>query len=179
MKKLVILIVLVIVIGAVWLVWEGYKVSAPSSEATSPLNATYIIDGNEVTLVDGKSEIEAAPGSATKIETSIFGEPVYGDMNKDGQEDAVMFIVQNPGGSGTFYYVAAALSESGTYTGTNAVHLGDRIAPQNVEIRDGVLIANYAERKPGEPMSEQPSVGVSRYLMIEKGELVEIKQVME
>jgi len=42
--------------------------SAPTSGATQgvdPQNATYLIDGKEVTLVNGVAEQEAAPGSAT------------------------------------------------------------------------------------------------------------------
>lgn len=160
--------------------WEGYKVSAPSTQVSSPLNATYVIDGRNIILINGESEIEAEPDSAMKITTSIFGEPVYGDINKDGQDDAAVFIVQNPGGSGTFYYVAAALNENGVYRGTNAIHLGDRIAPQNINIAKnpsdnlyGIVVVNYADRNPGEPMSEQPSLGVSKYLIIKNGKLVE------
>jgi hypothetical protein len=68
--------------------------------------------------------------------------------------------------------VAALKTESG-YTGTNAVFLGDRIAPQTTSITDGTLIVNYADRAPGEPMTAAPSVGVSKYLVIQNGTLVD------
>jgi hypothetical protein len=57
--------------------------------------------------------------------------------------------------------------------GTNAVLLGDRIAPQTTELRDGSLIVNFAERRPGEPMTTPPSAGVSKYLKVVAGKLVE------
>jgi hypothetical protein len=59
------------------------------------------------------------------------------------------------------------------YLGTNAVFLGDRIAPQTTEIRDEEIIVNYAERKLDEPMTTPPSIGVSKYFKIVEGRLVE------
>jgi len=136
-------------------------------------NATYVIEGQPVTLVNGHSEVPAAPGSASKVLTDYFGNDATGDLNGDGLPDVAFILTQNSGGSGTFYYVVAALrSSAGTYTGTNAVLLGDRIAPQTTEIKGGEVIVNYADRKPGEPMTAQPSVGVSKYLKVENGALV-------
>lgn len=56
-----------------------------------------------------------------------------------------------------------------------AVFPGDRIAPQNPRISNGVIIADYADRQEGEPMTTSPSVGKSAYLTIRKGVLEEIK----
>ncbi|MFA6273338.1 MAG: Gmad2 immunoglobulin-like domain-containing protein [Candidatus Paceibacterota bacterium] len=137
-------------------------------------NATYIIEGEEVMLQDGHAEKEAAPGSATKIITSIFGELTKGDLDGDGDDDAALLLVRDLGGSGTFYYLAVAENIDGKFKGTNAILLGDRIAPQTIEIRDGVLIGNYATRLPDEPMTDQPSVGVSKYAKLLDGRLLEI-----
>ena len=145
---------------------------AQETSATGPLQAAYRIERQEVRLIDGQSEAEAAPGSATKIKTSVFGQPVFGDLNEDGNEDAALLLVHQPGGSGTFYYVAVALNANGGFRGTNAVLLGDRIAPQTIEIRNGVVIANYADRRPEESMAVSPSVGISKYLVIKAGKLV-------
>jgi hypothetical protein len=143
--------------------------------AGDPLNATYIIEWQEISLLNGRSEVEAAPGSATKIITAVFGRVVLGDLDGDSDEDAALLLVHAPGGSGTFYYVAAALNTNGTYRGTNAVLLGDRIAPQNITVRNGVIVANYADRRFEEPMSTPPSVGKSRYLTLEQSKLATIQ----
>ena len=134
--------------------------------ALDPLNATYTIDGTALTLANGKSEQEAAPGSAEMVTTQIFGKPTYGDMNGDGKNDAAVFLVQDGGGSGTFYYVAVALSTSTGTVGTNAIFLGDRIAPDTMQIANGMVVVNYADRKAGDPMSVSPSLGVSKYLVV-------------
>jgi hypothetical protein len=141
--------------------------------AIDPRNATYEVAGRPVTLVNGLSEIEAAPGSASKVTTRYFGNEATGDLDGDGVPDSGFVLTQSTGGSGTFYYAAAALKTSTGYVGTNAVLLGDRIAPQTTEIRDRTLIVNYADRQPGEPLSASPSVGVSRYLKLVGGRLVE------
>jgi hypothetical protein len=144
-----------------------------TSNAASYRDATYEVDGKRVTLTNGLSEVEAAPGSASKVVTRIFGSDASGDLNGDGKADIGFLLTQSSGGSGTLFYAVVALRTSNGWTGTNAVLLGDRVAPQPSQVRDGVLIVNYAERKPGEPMTERPSVGVSTYLRVVNGTLVE------
>lgn len=148
---------------------------APQSASSTldPSNATYNIDGVLVTLVDGKSEQSAAPGSAETITTQFFGAPVLSDVNGDAVNDAAVILVQTGAGSGTFYYAAVALatstsSGSGTdgTVGTNAILLGDRIAPDTTQIENGIITINYADRKPTDSMSTPPSVGVSKYLVV-------------
>lgn len=155
-------------------------VGAPTTGTTQgvdPQNATYLIEGKEVTLVNGVAEQEAAPGSATKVVTKYFGNSVDIDLNSDGLMDSAFLLTQDGGGSGTFFYVAAAVNNAGSTQGTNAIFLGDRIAPQstNVDPNNPVqFIVNYAERKASDPMSAQPSVGVSRTFKFENGTLVEV-----
>ena len=149
----------------------------PPGNTTDPQNATYLIDAKEVTLENGVAEQEAAPGSATKIVTRYFGNEVEIDLNSDGLMDSGFLLTQDSGGSGTFYYVAAAIDNAGDTLGTNAIFLGDRIAPQstNVDPNNPVqFIVNYAERKAGDPMSAEPSVAVSRTFKLENGMLVEV-----
>ncbi|HYR03352.1 MAG TPA: hypothetical protein VES58_08415, partial [Syntrophobacteria bacterium] len=40
--------------------------------AADPLHASYMVEGQEVRLVAGRGEVQSAPGSATKIKTSVF-----------------------------------------------------------------------------------------------------------
>ncbi len=175
-KDILIVLALVIVALGFWF----FQINKPNTPVASnvsfdPLNTTYTIDGASVTLVNGKAEEEVLGESPTKITTEIFGEPTLGDLNADGRKDAAIILVDEPGGSGTFYYVAVALNLPSGTKGTNAFLLGDRITPQTLEIRNGEVIANYADRKPGEPMAAQPSIGVSKYLKINGTSLEEVK----
>jgi len=147
---------------------------APAAAGAGYEDATYVIENQPVTLKGGMATSSAAPGSAAQVVTRIFGNEAAGDLNGDGVPDEAFILTQSTGGSGTFYYVAAALEGApGGPVGTNAVLLGDRIAPQTTEIKDGEIIVNYAVRAAGEPMTARPSLGVSKYLKVAQGKLVE------
>lgn len=159
-----VLVLVLLIVGAVY--FFGHK-----SVVSDVKNNTYTINGQAVTLIDGRAESEAAPGSASNVITQYFGNEAVGDVNGDGLPDTVFILTQSTGGSGTFYYVAVALKGAKGYTGTNAVLLGDRIAPQTTEIHAGKIVVNYADRNPGDPMTTAPSVGKSLYLDVSKGAL--------
>jgi len=166
------MLVSIAVIVGIWF-WMD-KNASPQSAAVDYKNATYVIDGQPVTLVNDRAETPAAPGSASKIVTQYFGNEAAGDLDGDRQDDIAFILTQDRGGSGTFFYAAAALKTADGYRGTNAILLGDRVAPQTTEIRNGLLIANYADRAQGEPMTARPSVGVSKYLTLADSTLKEI-----
>lgn len=141
------------------------------SENSTPKNATYIIEGDPITLIDGFSEQEI-PESISKITTQYFGNEVRLDLNDDEREDVVFLLTQSMGGSGTFFFVVAALNTENGWEGSKAFFLGDRIAPQTIEIshnnsHDNVLVVNYADRNRDEPMTIQPSVGKSVWLKLD------------
>ena len=153
------------------------QIFAPAPDIVfDPLNATYIIERDSYTLINGKSEKEIVPGSATKIKTMAWGKPAIGHLNTDDADDAALVLAHDPGGSGTFFYITAALKnpETGQAIGTNAVLLGDRVAPQNISIYRRKVELNYTDRFPWEPLSAQPSVGKTKILEIENDELKEI-----
>lgn len=139
-------------------------------------NATYLIEGSFVTLTDGFFEAEIAPGSASKITTRYFGNEAFGDLNSDGKVDTAFLLTQNMGGSGTFFYLVVALQTTSGADGTNAIFLGDRIAPQTTSIENGIITVNYADRNPGEPFTTQPSMGVSKYIKVNGSVLIETTQ---
>lgn len=118
------------------------------------------------TFIDGDSLQIGTKG------TAYFGNESHGDINDDGIMDVGFIVTRETGGSGTFYYAVAALwLPDGTYSGTNAVYLGDRIAPQSTEIRHSIFKVNYADRGKEEPFSTPPSHGVTAYLFYQDGEL--------
>lgn len=177
MKKLLLtfLIVVIILIG-----WYASKKSPTSNldkipdetSESDPRNTTYIIDGKAVTLIDGSARESAAPGSASTIITKYFGNELKTDLNNDNREDVVSIITQETGGSGNFFYVVAALNTEAGWIGSHATLLGDRIAPQTTILSQkpdhkNVIVVNYADRRPDEPMSTPPSQGKSLYLKLD------------
>jgi hypothetical protein len=144
-----------------------------------PLEATYIIENRPIPLSRGRFEAPAAPGSAAKIQTTVFGRPAYGDLDGDGDLDVALVLVHSTGGSGTFYYVAVAIRQDDNFEGTNAVWIGDRIAPLGLEIRYGVLRVEFTDRRQGEPMAAAPTVDRSMDLAIENGILTPTSPLLE
>jgi heat shock protein HslJ len=178
-QKVALLMIVVIVVGLV--VVFALRSKNPSavsnsdnikSETTGLKNATYIIDGQSVPLVNGVSRVAAAPGSASMITTTYFGNEVTHDFDGDGRPDTAFILTQNSGGSGTFYYVVTALNTAHGYVGSAGFFLGDRIAPQTIQMSQNpstpdVIVVNYADRKKDEAFIVQPSVGKSIWLKLD------------
>jgi len=136
-----------------------------------PFNTTYRIENQSVALSHGRAEVPAAPGSAARVITTAYGEPVFGDLNRDGRDDAALFLRRETGGTGTFYYIAAAIFAEDGFEGTNAVLLGDRVVPQVLCIQNGLISVKYKGREMGQPMSEKPSILKTMTLGIDDGVL--------
>ena len=127
-----------------------------SSPEISDLTIT--IDTQEFDMSDGVAVIPPSQGSATANTLRLIGVPVLGDSDGDGNPDAALLVQHDPGGSGTFYYAVVAINDGGSYRASNALLLGDRIEPRAVEFTDGRFVYTYAERKPGDAMSERGTV---------------------
>lgn len=125
-----------------------------------PKDGWYLFSNEWVHLVDGKAEVTSGVGSTSY---QYFGNEARGDIDGNGDEDVVFLVTQNPGGSGTFFFLVGAIKEERGYRGTHAMLIGDRIAPQTTEFRDGRIIVNYADRKAGEPFTTAPSEGKSLF----------------
>ncbi|MCA9363205.1 META domain-containing protein [Candidatus Kaiserbacteria bacterium] len=183
MKHTITLIVIALLLFVGWwyIAFQREGVTVPNGadeaeqidviEATDPLNTTYDIDGEAFALVDGLVQKSIAPDSASKNTVRTFGEPAYGDIDGDGDDDAVLILVQDFGGSGTFYYVAVAVNDNGIYKGTDTILLGDRISPQNYSIFDGRAEVNYVVRQDGEDFSVPPSEGKTLHLQVHEPDL--------
>jgi len=148
---------------------SGVTSSVPPPD---PSNATFKIDRDTVTLVNSRAEREAAPGSATKVTTTLADPRVTGDVDGDGRSDTVVVLIYQPGGSGTFFYVAALLNVTGGVTTTPAVLLGDRIKVTGVKLDGRTIVVEVLDRTAGQPFSESPSVASTKRFVVDGGGLV-------
>jgi len=143
-----------------------------SDSPPDPSNATFKIERDTVVLVNGRAEREAASGSATKVTTTLADPRVSGDLDGDGRPDTVVVLVSQPGGSGTFFYVAALLNATGGVTTTPAILLGDRIKVTGVKLDGRAIVVEVLDRTAGQPMSESPSVAAMKRFVVDHGALV-------
>jgi hypothetical protein len=120
-------------------------------------DCTFEIDGKNITLKNGFAEEKAGQWSASGSVTRYAGKNVTKDFNGDGKTDAMVILTRDAGGSGTFYYAAAALSSGEEYKGTNAIFLGDRIKMDSLYIAGGKICLICFKRSQGDPMTAEPS----------------------
>jgi hypothetical protein len=150
----------------------GSSGASPSIAPPDPRSATFTIERDRITLAGGRAEREAAPGSATKIVTTLGDQQATADLDGDGRPDSVVLLVHQPGGSGTFFYVAALLNLPGGASATPAVLLGDRVKVTSLRVDGAVIVVEMLDRSAGQPLSASPSVAVMKRFAIERGALV-------
>src|SRR3989344_2664229 len=138
MKKFwYILIIIVIVVAGYWFFTRSSEpkadvVGQSETNDSKPevTNLTYDVDGDIFTLKNGTAEKESLPGSVIMDSLTILGDTAYGDLDGDGDTDAAVWLLNDPGGTGKFHYAALVINNRGTFEPTNTIFLGDRIEPK-------------------------------------------------
>lgn len=120
-------------------------------------NINYTIDGDNITLVDGKAET-SIPDSSMKIVTEYFDLEKFTDLNGDGRDDVVFVLSQETGGTGVFYYLVAALNTDNGWIGSRAYFIGDRVIPKSLVVSDNIISLNYLDRNNDQSFAEEPSI---------------------
>ena len=178
MKKFLILVVLLAVVGG----YFYYKNNSPSDQLTpstttdnsftpDPSSATFTFDDGAITLSNGRNTLEE--GGEVVLETFLLQQRDSGDVNADKKDDTVILLAQSGGASGVFIYVAGYISGPVSYKGTNAVFVGDRISPESLSIKNGVITLKYLDRRPDEPFSAEPTVETSKQFVFKNGSIEE------
>jgi len=142
--------------------------AAPPPDAA---NASYVIEKSSITLANGHAEAPVAPGSAAKAVTTLAAKAV-GDVDGDGRDDVAVALVHEPGGSGSFTYVAVVLNATTGAKATNTVLIGDRVAVQAVRLDGKTVVIEYLDRRAGEAFAVAPSVPTTKRFVIRDGALV-------
>ncbi len=163
------------------------KWALPDASATSQItpeqmgNATYSgIYDESVTLADGVYEGEPfEEGGASRPvvtyfdNTLVYGDLDGGDLDGDGLDDAVALLVENSGGSGSFFYAGAQLNQSGEAADAGTALLGDRVQLISMEIAEGQVTAEIVTQGPDEGMC-CGTLKVRKTLALQDGQLAEI-----
>jgi len=135
-----------------------------------PYNHAYVIDKEKVILKNGHAR-KVIPGTTAIIITEVIRRPVHVDLDGDGDKEAVVLLMQHTGGSGTFYYLAAASRK----VVIDATYLGDRIKTRPLEMAGEMVIVNYLDRESSQPMSSSPLVEKSVSFRLSDNALVPVE----
>ena len=171
-------IVVVLIYGANTLLpFWSHQEAPPKSEPATPIsstplpqptidiatlkNLTYVLDGEKITLRDGKREF----GSPDMGDSAPDVVPAYvyltdwafGDITGDGSNGAVAVLQKTDGGSGIYYYLVPVTSNGGKIqSSTNGYTLGDRLAFKSIEINSGHVNLDVLMHRDSDP-GAQPS----------------------
>ena len=148
--------------------------AAPAHEVSSGpsidyKNAIYRIEGKDVTLLEGQHSQPAAEGAAEQDVTRVVEPPAHAVGKLGGRSAVAVFLSQEGGGSGTFYYAALVFNDG---RGTT-FQIGDRIQPIGIAINGDDLVVSYLDRKADEPMAVPPTVPKERHFAYMNGQIVE------
>ncbi|MDE2696377.1 MAG: Gmad2 immunoglobulin-like domain-containing protein [Chloroflexota bacterium] len=158
---------------------NGLDVSVTTSTGDDLTGATLLTehtDDGTATLEDGEFRAPVAPGSASELVIRL-DKWITGDLDGTGGADAAAITVEDPGGSGTFYYLHALVNEEEALHDADTAFLGDRIRVEGVSIHDGVITVAMLDRPPDAPFAEAPSVPVIRTFRLAGESLEELEFV--
>ena len=115
-------------------------------------------------LVDGAYSEPAAPGSATKTTVKLHDRMAFG-YAADVQQLAAAVLVTDPGGSGTFYDLAAVVFKDGEPQHLASAPLGDRVQLKSLALEDGEIVVDIVTQGPDDPMCCPTQRVVQRYVL--------------
>lgn len=94
---------------------------------------SYHLSFGEETVTLKNGEYEKGPPDYKHVRLDSF---VIKDLNGDHEQDAVVILAQNSGGSGTFYEITALLSRGRDIVQTNSIYLGDRVRIEKLQVEN-------------------------------------------
>ncbi|MDP2770957.1 MAG: hypothetical protein Q8O81_14120 [Giesbergeria sp.] len=103
-------------------------------------NLTYRIGTDSITLQDGKREFipDLDHGSHEKAIAVHLTDHAFGDLDDDGNTDAIAILQVTDGGTGIYYYLAAIFNDKGTAKQFGKAYvLGDRLHFRSISVSDG------------------------------------------
>ncbi len=154
---------------------EAAPVDAGVIPAEALMNATYSgIYDVPITLTGGLYEGKPVEGDPARPTVQyIEGAELVGDLDGDGVEDTVVFLLERGGGSGAFTYVAAQLNREGQLVDAGAVRIEDRIGVKSAAIADGQVELEIITQGPGDAAC-CGSHKVRKAYALQEGQLAEL-----
>jgi hypothetical protein len=125
-------------------------------------------------LVNGVHVEKESPNSETALRMSLGDTMATGDLNGDGVADAAVVLVSDPGGSGTFYELAAILNQDGKPNHVASALLGDRVRILAMTTKEGQVTVRMVTQGPNDPMGN-PTLEVTYRYKLKDGKLVRVE----
>jgi hypothetical protein len=132
-------------------------------------------DWGEFQLTDGVYyRTPPVPQESPEGYTTRMLDPIlYGDINADGLEDALVILTTQNGGTGNFIELAAMLNQNGSAINVSTIYLGDRVVVESGSIENGTITLNVLIQGPNDPMC-CPSQFVTWSFVLSENQLIKL-----
>jgi hypothetical protein len=134
-------------------------------------NQKYVLDDRDVSLHNGVYK------SFDGQQTSTIAEQVI----SASRMKAAAVVIDQPGGSGSFYYLIGAMKKGGNDIYSQPISLGDRIKIVSVVVQDaqdhdnGEIVVDYLDHAADSSMAAEPTIQIiKKFAFEENGNLVEV-----
>ena len=105
--------------------------------------------------------------------THLLDTILYGDINLDGFQDAVVFLSTQNGGTGHLVEMAAVLNLNGSPSNISTLYLGDRVVIESGAIQNGLITLNLRVQGPNDGACCPSQIEV-RNFHLDSGQLIQI-----
>jgi hypothetical protein len=107
--------------------------------------------GEPFTLKDGRNDKVPTRSADTTMSVAMGDTMASGDLNGDGELDAVVVLVSNLGGSGSYVTLAAVENDRGRPYHTANADLGDRTQVKSIRIDGDLVTVDVVRVGPNDP----------------------------
>jgi heat shock protein HslJ len=137
-----------------------------TSAPVTPAFATYTVEGTQFTLHEGTVTQHHVSNSVISGKVTLLDTYAVADFDKDSRSDTAVILTHEPGGTGTFYYAAAAFQSEDSYVTSNTMLLGDRVVISGIDATLQGFNVRYLDRRVDQDFTIQPSVAkVARFVV--------------
>jgi hypothetical protein len=137
---------------------------SPEQVRNSEYQLGFLDQIRTVSLIDGQYE-EGSPGGTDFVSVSVTDFIARGDLNGDGENEAVAVVAENYGGSGTFVFLAVYqyLNEEAVFL--TSIFLDDRPLINDLAVEDGEIFVDATVHNPDDPMC-CPTLPTTRHYLL-------------
>lgn len=154
---------------------ENLNEPTPPPTPEELANATYIgVTDEPVQLTDGHWEGEPfVEGGASRPAVGLVADLLLsGDLDGDGNQEAIVLLWTSSGGSGTFDYLAAMGRRGDQVVNLATTEIGDRVKIRDARLSEGRIVLNVVQAGP-EDAACCPSEKATRTWILQTDRLVE------
>jgi hypothetical protein len=137
---------------------------SPAQVRNSEYQLGFVDQIRTVQLTDGQYQ-EGAPGSTDYVSVSVTDFIARGDLNGDGENEAIAIVAENYGGSGTFVFAAVYQYLNDEAVFLTSIFLDDRPIINHLEVENGEIFVDAIVHNRDDPMC-CPTLETTRHYLL-------------